>query len=86
MIKVIRMTSVDDDVAIEVLAELPDECGWTRLGLVGIYETVKRFAMSTADNIQKPLVEMSENEQGLPHASIYYQNNVIEQQIFATRK
>lgn len=80
MIKVIRMSSVDDDVAIEILVQLSEE---TSLG--SVYNTVKGFAISTANDVQKSLVEMSENDQGLPHASIYYQNNIIDQQIFASR-
>jgi hypothetical protein len=80
MIKVIRMTSVDDDVAIEVLTQLPEETS-----VRSIYDMIKGHATLNANNIQKSLVEMSENDQGLPHASIYHQNNVIEQQIFASR-
>lgn len=80
MVKVIRMTSVDHDVAIEVLAELSEETS-----LRSIYDMIKGHATLNANNIQKSLVEMSENDQGLPHASIYCQNNVIEQQIFASR-
>lgn len=86
MISVVRMTALEDDVAIDTLVSFTDETH-----LKDLYKYVKDFAVSRAEEMvldtqgrTKPLVEMGENGQGLPHASIYI-NNIIEQQVFATR-
>jgi hypothetical protein len=86
MIRVIEMKTESDDVSIEEIRQLSDETS-----LRDIYDSVKDLAMTEAKNAMlytegrtKYLLEMGENEEGLPHASIYI-DKIIERQIFATR-
>jgi len=86
MVRIIGMTALEDDVAIDEMVTLSED-----VSLRDIYDFVKDIAMSEANNAMlntqgrtRYLVEMGENEEGLPHASMYI-NNVIERQIFATR-
>lgn len=86
MVRIIGMTALEDDVAIDEMVTLSED-----VSLRDIYDFVKDIAMTEANlaarlNTQgrrRYLVEMGENEEGLPHASMYI-NNVIERQIFAT--
>lgn len=87
MVRIIGMTALEDDVAIDEMVTLSED-----VSLRDIYDFVKDIAMTEANNVmlntqgrRRYLVEMGENEEGLPHASMYI-NNVIERQIFATRQ
>lgn len=87
MVRIIGMTALEDDVAIDEMVTLSED-----VSLRDIYDFVKDIAMTEANNVMlntqgrtRYLVEMGENEEGLPHASMYI-NNVIERQIFATRQ
>lgn len=87
MVRIIGMTALEDDVAIDEMVTLSED-----VSLRDIYDFVKDIAMTEANNVmlntqgrRRYLVEMGENEEDLPHASMYI-NNVIERQIFATRQ
>lgn len=87
MVRIIGMTALKDDVAIDEMVTLSED-----VSLRDIYDFVKDIAMTEANNVmlntqgrRRYLVEMGENEEDLPHASMYI-NNVIERQIFATRQ
>lgn len=87
MINVIYMTAQPDDVSIDTISTFSDDAEM-RI----IHKYVKDFATSRAEGMilesqgrVKPSVEISENEEGLPHASIYVDNR-IEQQVFATKR
>lgn len=87
MIRIIGMQALHDDVAIDEMVTLSDN-----MPLRDVYAMVKDLAVTEAETVlfntqgrTQYLVEMGENEEGLPHASMYI-NNIIERQIFATRE
>ena len=79
MISVIRMDRCDDDVSIDKIAFLDENCK-----LKPMYDFVKIVAVDLAKGYDNSVVEMSD-QFGLPHASVFV-NNTIEHQIFAAKE
>jgi len=86
MIEVIDLTLCDGDIDSSVRLKATDDSD-----IRGLYNYVKERAMDAAECVmlntqgrRMYVVEMGENAEGLPCASMYI-NNTIERQIFATR-
>lgn len=78
MIEIIDLELCDGDISSSVRLKVTSDSD-----VRGLYQYVKERALDVAEN-GNYLVEMGENAEGLPCASMYI-NNVIERQIFATR-
>lgn len=82
MIEIIDLELCDGDISSAVRLRATEDSD-----VRGLYQYVKERAVDAAETAQGQkmyLVEMGENAEGLPCASMYI-NNVIERQIFATR-
>jgi hypothetical protein len=87
MISVIEMTACENDVDIKTQTKFQDDADVRE-----IYNHIKNYCMGVAEHVMLStqgrtnyLVEMSDNDEGLPHASIY-DSGVITKQVFATRR
>lgn len=81
--KIMVATCSDDDAVFEVSSE---SLKVIKTELNDIYTAVKQMAVGIAQGAKETmLVEMSENEEGLPTAEIY-QSGRITTKVFATYK